>query len=424
MVASAPPISAVEGIILARIYAYPDISAGELSEVFALSRSKVSRLLIKLEMQGYLNADPLKEDRRNKRLSFTPAGEALLEELNKLNGKISRRGCSCLSKSEYAKLLEYFDRLASGFGAERDANMFWEDELSAHRRRMVIAQRIIADRYLDAEVDLDNFHILLEIDRARTGVCSFRQLAENLPVHPSTLSRNIDRLAARGLVKKLVPDSDRRQLELSFSAQGKNKFNSWKEKIAARFQQALLAVVAFDSDQPRSFSQRELKEFIQLLAEVNASPLPLLPEFKLSAQKLRTPAELKRARAFLLEYLVREQKHLNLEERILGIANVCGQLAQEKDIQAVFEVEVRGELADLKHLALSRQLRDEERGRSALQQLIEFIFKESQCAELRIPRGVVEEKLLSDFAVAPEKGDLRLRRDSAFTSLKPLSPLN
>ena len=89
LVASASPIAAVEAIVVARLYAYPDTSAGELSEIFSLSRSKISRLLIKLERLGFINANPVKEDRRNKRLSFTPAGQALLADLNWLDEKIS-----------------------------------------------------------------------------------------------------------------------------------------------------------------------------------------------------------------------------------------------------------------------------------------------------------------------------------------------
>jgi DNA-binding MarR family transcriptional regulator len=69
-----------------------------------------------------------------------------------------------------------------------------------------------------SEVTLAQCLVLLEIDSFRTPTMG--QLAANLRLDNSTLSRTADGLVARGLVERVNDDSDRRVVKLRLTQEG------------------------------------------------------------------------------------------------------------------------------------------------------------------------------------------------------------
>lgn len=65
----------VESEVCRRILTRPGITASELSETLAVTRSAMSQTLARLRERGYLDERVAPENRRRKQLTLTPTGE-------------------------------------------------------------------------------------------------------------------------------------------------------------------------------------------------------------------------------------------------------------------------------------------------------------------------------------------------------------
>ncbi len=409
---SSPPLGAIEALVLTRLALYPETTATNLSEIFEISKSKVARLVAKLEELGYIDSALSEADRRSKALSFTPAGKSFLSENDSLNSEVALRGCAALTGPEYLELVNCFDRLATGFGAPPEELRLGEPPLEPHRRRMIIVQKILSKNYLDAAVDLNSFHILLEIERTMTGVSSFGELRELLPMHPSKLSRAIDSLARKGIVKKYAPEHDRRLLSVCFSNSGKEQFARWRRAIADRFHAAT-----------KGFTEQDLERFIELIATVANSPMPKNTRPQIVIRHTKDERRLQEARAFLVEQLVRERRHLHLGTSILAKENFCSLLEVDNEIQGVAEIEMADDSAQqgdehpegnqhgtVRHFALSRSLRSGDSAQLAVQKSVELFFKENRCETLSFPADIMSESVFNKLQTSRRGGMVVVHR--------------
>lgn len=70
----------VESEVCRRIFNRPGITASELSERLAVTRSAMSQTLARLRERGFVEEQPNPENRRRKQLTLTDAGEAAVRE--------------------------------------------------------------------------------------------------------------------------------------------------------------------------------------------------------------------------------------------------------------------------------------------------------------------------------------------------------
>lgn len=393
LVASQPPLGAFEAIVLSRLAQYPELTAGSLADTYDISKSKVARLLVRLEAAGYIDRLEAEEDKRRRPLSFTPLGKSMLIENDLIHAEVSKRGCQNLSNHQYQILVDYFDRLATGFGAPAEFKRPEEPPLAPHQRRMATAQRVLGRRYLDAEVDLSSFHILLEIYRHQTGITSFNELKLLLPMHPSKLSRTIDSLAKAQLIKKYAPSHDRRLLSVCFTIKGKELFLKWLSQIAERF---FVATTEFTDD--------ELEDFTGIIDHSVNSPIPKSLKPQVVIRKPNNDSQRREIRAFLVEQLVRERRHLSLGQSIIDESNYCSFVEVNSEIQGVAEITVGPEKAlgsesvgAVRHFALAKSARTGEVAKLAIEKSVEHFFKESHCDSLAFPNELFAQEQVSEW---------------------------
>lgn len=90
--------------------------------------------------------------------------------------------------------------------------------LAANRVFVAVASNALAD--LRPEVTLQQFRTLVLLEQH--GVLGVSRLADELGVVPSTASRMSERLVARGLVRRSVDRSNRRQVALRLQPAGRS----------------------------------------------------------------------------------------------------------------------------------------------------------------------------------------------------------
>jgi DNA-binding MarR family transcriptional regulator len=107
------------------------------------------------------------------------------------------------------------DRAGTGSVDPREAAV--DAALAASKALVGVAARSLA--VLDGELTLGQYRGLLLVVEGR--VAGPGDLAELLEVHPSNAGRLVDRLVAKGLVERSVDESDRRQLAIVATPEGR-----------------------------------------------------------------------------------------------------------------------------------------------------------------------------------------------------------
>jgi DNA-binding MarR family transcriptional regulator len=96
------------------------------------------------------------------------------------------------------------------------------------RRFERVHRTLMEDRDCCSGLTTAQCHPLLEIDEV--GQTNLRDLASKLNLDPSTLSRTIDGLVQRGLVKREADSRDRRYVFLSLTEEGRKICNDINER--------------------------------------------------------------------------------------------------------------------------------------------------------------------------------------------------
>ena len=82
-------------------------------------------------------------------------------------------------------------------------------------------------------VTMGQCYCLIEIGRA--GKMSLNELAENLNLDKSTLSRTVDNLVQAGFVERMVNPESRRMLDIQLTPEGKTIYQGLDEKMNTYF---------------------------------------------------------------------------------------------------------------------------------------------------------------------------------------------
>ncbi|HEY4376321.1 MAG TPA: MarR family winged helix-turn-helix transcriptional regulator [Acidimicrobiales bacterium] len=89
--------------------------------------------------------------------------------------------------------------------------------MRASRGLVAIAARSLVD--VEDDVTLAQYRAIVVL--CRTGTGTMKQLAEELECSPSAATRLCDRLVARGLIERVNPATDRRQVQVAATAAGR-----------------------------------------------------------------------------------------------------------------------------------------------------------------------------------------------------------
>jgi DNA-binding MarR family transcriptional regulator len=133
------------------------------------------------------------------------------------------------------------------------------------RRLQQICLSVIAEALADAELVQLEYALLIFVDDV-PGI-SQHTLSEALGIDRNNVSLIVDKLEARGLLKRSVNGADRRARELTITAQGK--------KLWRRFQQKVLAA---NDGVLACLSAKEKELFLDMLVRVvNANKMHARP---------------------------------------------------------------------------------------------------------------------------------------------------
>lgn len=117
-------------IMVLRILVRRSLNVAEVAECIALSQSAASRAVDRLVGDGLISRQEDPHDRRNKRLTLTPAGLARIEEIEQVYGGEFGSLVAELSPAEQEHLRTLFAHLLAAFVARHEG----EEECTAWAR--------------------------------------------------------------------------------------------------------------------------------------------------------------------------------------------------------------------------------------------------------------------------------------------------
>jgi len=393
------PLPAHEAIVVSVLAREEKIIASEIADGLGLQRSKVSRIVNRLAGEKYLELIPDEQDRRVRQLSFTPHGQALLHQLSEVNNAIATLGLSPLTKDQQYFIAQIFNSLADGLKAPPLRKLPDEHPLVPEQRRIVRQTGMVGKEYMQTGFELMSYQILFELFR-HSAPRRFRDIAAVLPFEAAKLSREIDHLTDSKLVKKSSLASDRRAAPASLTEKGKKIFSEHHEQIAGTYQLALVNV-----------EEAELDLFIERLNLVTKSPLPGSRASEITTKICTTEEERKATRTFLVETLVRENRHGALGEKLVATSNFVVLLYQRDELVGVAEFRKERRRWFLEHFCTHSSFASPDKGslllRRAIQELLhvkegyEFFAADQTIADPAIFRlfGAVSEGNLWKFNV-------------------------
>lgn len=121
-------------------------------------------------------------------------------------------------------------------------------------RAQVSVMRRLSAEFPSGEVSLNDYDVLFTLSRATDRRLRLRDLGENLLLSQPSVSRLIDRLAARGLVEKSADPEDGRGVYVHLTEDGYSAFR----RAAVRHMQSIVERVG------RALDEEELRELTAL----------------------------------------------------------------------------------------------------------------------------------------------------------------
>jgi DNA-binding MarR family transcriptional regulator len=304
-------VDAQTGLVLTSIAGNPNASLKELAESLAIDPGNFSRLLKKLSTERYLRITPSKFDRRRKEISFSELGLQTVQASLGISQYIAEIGMFPLSDKERTEVGGLFAKVSEGFKAPPEKYIGQEEYFVKEQRRLARALGMHGSNYLGTGYDIETYQLLVLLSKHPNGL-KFSDLVPQLPIQRTSLSRLIDRLAEKKILKKYQGEEDRRTIYNRFTANGENKFSSIHDRATSNIENSLRAV-----------SSNQIERLIVLLRRPRLERARTEERAENNWIKVVSEQEYFEARRYLVEQLVKRSAHTKLGMLLLPPSSEC-----------------------------------------------------------------------------------------------------
>jgi DNA-binding MarR family transcriptional regulator len=128
----------VQYSLMIAIHDFPAIDATRLSALICIDRATIGNIVARLEARGYLVRKDDPDDKRAKKIFVTQSGQAVIQSINKVRGRIGQRVLEPLDGVERKMLIRLLCKLVNINDVKRIARELWQEAEEApqtNRRR-------------------------------------------------------------------------------------------------------------------------------------------------------------------------------------------------------------------------------------------------------------------------------------------------
>lgn len=399
------PLAINESHILAEIAQPAAVTAKQISSSLNIEKSTLSRILASLAKRNFLEWRCATHDHRWKELHLTAPGLVVLSEDCRQRNVQTQLALQPLNADEQEALRSYHQRIADALQSPAVHPFPEESSNERQLRRMTRGLGFLGSNCLGTNLPPHECQILAILG-SHSKQTSLGELAQAFPCEISMLSRMVSALEKRAWVTKQASVRDRRRVELSLAASG-----------CERQQAAESAGGDFIVRALRSFTPGEINEFAELHARLHRGPALApeeQPESSFHIKLVSSDKERFRARAFIIEQLVKAQEHHHAPAGIVDGAGICHTLTNVDLIYGVAESQKVGSEWALRNFRVLPEL-SHSQTMDLLQRHLRFVLR--QTSSVVVTRDSPAFVLLRQASLLPaENKKYRISRENLHDS--------
>ena len=330
-----------ESTFLLEIDSEEHCSAKDLSQMFDLDKSTVSRRLSGIEEKGYLRTEISKEDSRVRRLVVSGKGKSYLRRYARIVHGIMEDQFKDFTDDEKKRFLEYCIHFNDRCGVSvRRLQSSEDDPIRIEMRRFVRSLGVMKLGFMGSDLSNSQWHVLCDIYFGQAGE-SVQSIASSFHAPLSSLSNMLKLLEKKGYVVRAQSDTDSRRLSLAVTSEGEKALLSIEDAGSALVQNAL-----------GDLRDEELEDYVKLLIKVSGVEAP---DFRLpfSVVHFYSNEQRQNARTFLIEQSLLARTHMYLPETLISAKSFCLVLVKKTEILAVAEFNLEASAVTLDNVAFS-----------------------------------------------------------------------
>lgn len=326
----APSLSINESHLLSEISQKPKLSSKQLSEILVLEKSTVSRTVTALLKKGYLTVKAAEQDKRQKELLIIDCGAVALKEDSALRNRQVSECIAALAAAEQSDLGYFLKIMADGFGAfpvkaSQDDNL-----VKIEIRRLTRSMGYLGQNFLDTGISIEKCQILC-LTLQHSNNIALNELLKMLPFETSVLSRMVSGLAKAGFLKKITLPGDRRRLALVLTTRGIQLTQEILTTGSNQIEKSL-----------KNLDNSALTRFVELLQKFLPNSLVLHErdmQDRIRISRLKSSEDRQVGRGFLIENLVRLNRHYETPELLIPSSSITHGLYVNGCLKGISEIQ-------------------------------------------------------------------------------------
>jgi len=307
----------------------PGLGIVELSELFAIEKSIISRAVQSICKKQFLQLKTQDLDARRKTIEVTTKGRAFIKRYDRLSNESLERGFHCLLADQKENLVRWFTCLNDALKAPPPAKSANDHAFRVEMRRMTHALRILKPNYLGSGLSMTEWQVLGELAH-HPQVTTARQLISLLTIPQPVLSALLSDMEAVGFLSRSQHVSDKRSQRLTISKKGLRKILEIEERASPQLDAALDMIPVGIVDRGID----SLRDYIGL------TPRGSVWDGKSELVKVATIEQKQGCRAFLLEQLVSQRRHFKIDAgTLLHDESLNYALIEDGTVKSVLELD-------------------------------------------------------------------------------------
>ena len=227
------PLTLDESNLLISIEQNAESKPSDLADKLTMTRSKVSRIIKRLDTSKLIKQTTALEDSRSSLLTLTSKGKKQLALFDDIYNEQTSSWSEHLSKKQLNALISFLKELATELGAPYQKKRSAEHPLRTEQRRIAQAGGLLSGALFNSQMNLIEYHIMQDLMES-DGPLPLEVLS-SLPFDLAQVSRTTDMLVKAGWIKKKPDPKDKRRGSLKLLARGKNTFRKAETLVASLF---------------------------------------------------------------------------------------------------------------------------------------------------------------------------------------------
>lgn len=230
-------LSLTDGQLIGEILSRDKVLSSDLSSALKLEQSSVSRLVNSLKERGFVCSSPNPKDKRKHLLSVSAKGRKELEKDDLARSNASSILMSCISAQAQTRIIGAFRNLSDTEGIDRSIQRPNEHPLRPEQRRLTRAFGLLRGNFMGTGLSISCFHIFHFLIEEGSLPLSF--LFKHVPYEQSSISRAVEGLVRKRLIKMQSSVSDLRARQVTITSKGQDLFASTEKALGQKLKNAL-----------------------------------------------------------------------------------------------------------------------------------------------------------------------------------------